>query len=475
MLDAIRRQPAARRVLAEFRALTGGGRDADVHRDVLVACSGGADSTALAAILATGPWRVVLGHAVHDLRPRPEALVDRDAVRTLADRLGVGFVAAEAPRGNAVPTNAESAARNARYAALEAMACDRDLPWIATAHHADDQLETMLHRLVRGAGPSGLAGIPRSRQLAGDITLVRPMLGITRGDAEAICRAASLAWQTDATNADESLLRNALRARVTPELERLAPGAATRASESARLLAEAATLVQREAERVLNAAVGPTANACPTPTLAVQPDIVLGEVLRTMCGRGGTPLDRLPHRTIAGIIRAIREQPGHARAFMLSGIHVRVTSKAVTITPTADPAKEDAMSDQSSADQRVVLLVGHCTPDQFMLRSMLRRDLSDPEIRVANTDADLADAMPGSTIALVNRVLDGSFSTESGLELLRAIAAADEGPAAMLISNYPDAQAEAEAAGAVPGFGKNDLGSDLARERLNHAVAIRTT
>ncbi|MEO0512833.1 MAG: hypothetical protein AAF108_08065 [Planctomycetota bacterium] len=124
----------------------------------------------------------------------------------------------------------------------------------------------------------------------------------------------------------------------------------------------------------------------------------------------------------------------------------------------------------STYQGKAVHLVGHCGPDSFMLKNALERALPGATVSMVNEESVLQDAMGGSSLLLVNRVLDGAFPTESGVELIRTLAAADKAPPAMLISNFADAQEEAESAGAVPGFGKNDTGSPEAAEKIVAAV-----
>jgi 2-haloacid dehalogenase len=108
--------------------------------------------------------------------------------------------------------------------------------YIATAHHADDQLETVLMRLIRGAGPRGMGGIRAVRSLGQEgpegrgVRVVRPMLGMSRDEAVRICTDAEWVWREDASNRDESFLRNAIRARVIPEIKAIRPDAAERAA-----------------------------------------------------------------------------------------------------------------------------------------------------------------------------------------------------------------------------------------------------
>lgn len=120
-----------------------------------------------------------------------------------------------------------------------------------------------------------------------------------------------------------------------------------------------------------------------------------------------------------------------------------------------------------------IALVGHCGPDSFALRSFVSSTLRGSRVEFVNNQRELESRRGEFHAALVNRVLDGSFTTESGIELIRILGALDDGPALMLITNFPEAAAEAEAAGAVPGFGKAELNTDRARERLRAAVSAR--
>jgi two-component system, chemotaxis family, chemotaxis protein CheY len=121
----------------------------------------------------------------------------------------------------------------------------------------------------------------------------------------------------------------------------------------------------------------------------------------------------------------------------------------------------------SETSKMKVVLVGHCGPDAYALRSAVRTALPEVEFVTANDEAELAKAREGADLLLVNRVLDGDFDT-GGIELVGKLAAA--GARVMLISNYADAQAEAERAGALPGFGKTTMYSEEAKLRLRAAL-----
>lgn len=330
---------AVRRVVAAWRGLTG---EDEAHRRTLVACSGGVDSMALVAALGSASDQLVVGHVVHDLRPRDKALEGRDAARALAGRVGMAFVEAEVSiRG--VGGNAESAARSARYEALARLARDSSCRFVATAHHAEDQLETVLMRLLRGAGPRGLGGLARKRRLTWASTeplwVVRPMLAVGRCDAEDICRATGSAWVEDETNQDPRLLRNALRHRVLPILKELAPRGAEAAVATADMMREIAGLVEREAKVLMGRA---TPEGEPVRSLRWDREvprrteaIVLGEMVRLAAGRLRIErgADKRGFRAMAPVISAMKDDSTDPREFAVGGLMVCVDARAVVIRP----------------------------------------------------------------------------------------------------------------------------------------------
>lgn len=182
---------------------------------VVVGCSGGADSTALAhAAMALaragrlGP--VTLVHVDHQLREGSAA--DAQAVAALAAAGGAALsaVTVRVDRGRA---SLEDAAREARHAALERIADQRGAAAILLGHTADDQAETVLMRVVGGTGLGGLAGIPARRG-----RIARPLLGARRSDTVEYCRRHGLSVVEDPTNLDPRHTRNRIRHGVMPVL-----------------------------------------------------------------------------------------------------------------------------------------------------------------------------------------------------------------------------------------------------------------
>jgi tRNA(Ile)-lysidine synthase len=201
----VRRARPERALEGAFDALVA----ARAGETLLAAVSGGPDSTALAALLArhaaASDARVVLAHVNHGVR----ATADRDEGVVLA--LGAALGARVLTRTLAPGAPAEARLREARYAALAALARAAGAQRVFTAHHAEDQTETVLLALFRGAGAAGIAGMAPERGLAGEIRLVRPLLGVPKKRLVAYCAERGLAYAVDPTNAEPGFRRNALR------------------------------------------------------------------------------------------------------------------------------------------------------------------------------------------------------------------------------------------------------------------------
>ena len=191
---------------------------------VLVAVSGGLDSIvlldALHQLTPDLDLTLAVGHVNHGTRGEAS---DRDAafVESIATMYELPFA------GHVIPEEAwephrqlgyEASARAIRYEALERMASELDMDRIALAHTLNDQAETLLYRLARGTGPTGLVGIPAVRG-----PYIRPLLSVPRIDIEAYARERTLAWREDESNRDLSIARNRIRHRVIPELEAINP------------------------------------------------------------------------------------------------------------------------------------------------------------------------------------------------------------------------------------------------------------
>ncbi len=198
-----------------------------------VAVSGGADSVALLRLLALvardHPLSLVVLHVDHALRPDSRAAARW--VGRLARHLGLPFQGRRLEPPPARPGTAgglEAWARTQRLRALAEMAAAAGLPWVALGHHAGDQAETVLLRLLRGTSLAGLAGMRSRRTLrwpGGQVRLWRPFLDVPRQTLRQVLEDLGQDWCEDPTNAEPRFLRNRIRQEVLPLLETIRPGA----------------------------------------------------------------------------------------------------------------------------------------------------------------------------------------------------------------------------------------------------------
>ena len=203
---------------------------------VLCAVSGGVDSMYLlhrmAELGAQRGFAVGCAHFNHGLRG---AESDRDEafVRAQCEKLGVPFYAGRGDVASVRGMGTEAAARELRYAFLARCADEHGYDWIATAHTADDNAETLLLNLARGCGLRGLTGIPPQRG-----KLLRPMLDTTRAQAEAYLTARAIPHVEDSTNAADTYARNRVRHHAVPALESVNTAFVQHTSDTAALLRE---------------------------------------------------------------------------------------------------------------------------------------------------------------------------------------------------------------------------------------------
>jgi tRNA(Ile)-lysidine synthase len=259
-------------------------RDLDVdllptRKRILVAFSGGADSTALAIRIWHAGRDVILGHIDHGMQPES----GRDAehcvrlARSFGLRIFVDKVKVDPP--------CEAEARRVRYDALEAMADRVGADLIATGHTLEDNAETVLMRMMRGGAPVGIL-LRRGR-------IVRPMLRLRRAQSQAVCRSARASWIEDPSNSDETILRNFIRRRILPFIDDEAIVAlAQKGSE----MAEIADDVRFEATRATSELVRrvPGGVEIDRAGLGKLSPAISGAVLRGVLeGAGASPTQRL--------------------------------------------------------------------------------------------------------------------------------------------------------------------------------------
>jgi len=221
---------------------------------LLVAVSGGPDSVALLHFLAalqarTGcPSSIVAAHVNHGLRG-DESDGDEAFVRDLAATWSLAFVSADI--GPHLRSSSEESARLARYDALRQLAEEAGADRVATAHTADDQAETVLLRLLRGAGLKGLGGMPPRGRVRG-IRVVRPLLDVTRDQVLEYMGRLELPHRVDSSNASRAPARNYLRLEILPRIrERMNPSAREAILRAAAAIRESEQYLAAESRRVL--------------------------------------------------------------------------------------------------------------------------------------------------------------------------------------------------------------------------------
>jgi len=277
--------------------------DEGLPRRFVVAYSGGADSTALLHALANAREEhrieILAVHVNHGLHKDADAWASH--CEKFAGRLHIPFEAIRVSIRIEEGQGVEAAARDARYAALEKLIGPAD--WLLSAHHADDQAETLLLNLLRGSGPAGIAGIGvRQPFAAGE--LVRPLLRIPAGDLREYAALHGLDWIEDPSNLDTRFDRNYLRQELMPRLAERWEGLATRLGRSAALAGETSDLLQALAEVDMLGLGSP--DRLRIGALVVLPKIRQRNVLRhaiRICGLA-TPSAQVLQRIIEDLIPA---------------------------------------------------------------------------------------------------------------------------------------------------------------------------
>ena len=312
----------------------------------VVAVSGGADSTALLlglVALAPPPARLVVAHAEHDLRAT--AAADREFVTALAARFGLPFVwrrlavrAADDDAGAGI----EARARRLRYRFLEEVAGEHGARHVLVAHTADDQAETILHRILRGTGPAGLAGMAVARELCAGVALIRPLLAVWRSDVREYLAAEAEAWRDDESNADIRFARNFLRHEI---LARCAAGpypAATAAlGRLGRQTGQLAAALRSAAEHLLDAHARRRADGTlelRTVSLGGLDPYLLAEMFAALWEREGWPrrdMTTAHYERLATLVRAVDGSAGGITDYP-GGVRVTAAAGRLEVRPPYD-------------------------------------------------------------------------------------------------------------------------------------------
>jgi tRNA(Ile)-lysidine synthase len=291
---------------------------------ILIAVSGGADSLSLLYVLKTLQTEgrlsasLVCAHINHRLRGQSGDADERFVVERTTE-LGLPVATRAVNVRSCAETqklSTETAARQLRLAALEQIAREQGCSWIAAGHQKNDNAETVIHRLGRGTGFRGLAGIRPVRRLAEDLSLARPLLCATRDEIVRYLREHGLPWREDPTNADTVHTRNHIRHRLFPLLLRESHGALI--EDLSQLAGAAGKLydrVRRETEQAWNATVQTDGNEVriETSQLTSLPELVAVELIRRALASLDCGERDLTERHYRAILQLARQHTTGAR------------------------------------------------------------------------------------------------------------------------------------------------------------------
>lgn len=304
----------------------------------VVAVSGGSDSVGLLRLLHASARRLglelTIAHLNHGVRG-DEARADAEFVAELARSLDLPF-----EEGSWKPERAahfETDARRARYAWLTAVASVRGASVVAVGHTSDDQAETILHRILRGTGPRGLAGMPARRRLNDAAWLVRPLLGVGRSDVQSYLKSIGQPYRLDASNVDVSRTRARIRHDLLPKLaQEYNPAIAAALVRLGRLTGacyralhehvnrlEAAATISRSIEEV----------ALDRELVAVLPPALRAELLRAVWRTQGWPEGAMNTRRWCQLACWVKRPEGE-RISMGAGVDAEAVAGAIRLHRT---------------------------------------------------------------------------------------------------------------------------------------------
>ena len=303
---------------------------------IVLAVSGGSDSVALLLALselrdrflkanhsaydaASPKGKLIAGHFHHGLRGSD---ADRDAafVQALCEERGIACEVGEIDAENRkkVPGEGwESTLREKRYDFLTELAERHGARYVVTGHTVDDQVETILHRVIRGTGLRGLSGMPRSRPLSPAVSLIRPMLTLSRRLAQDYLTTLGVDWRTDPSNESCEFTRNRIRHDLVPLLEReFNPQASTAILRLGHLAGEAQEMIDEVIARALKECNwkkrGETIEL-EVRTLRIDSEFLVRELLIALWRKAGWPLQAMGLNEWQSLLELLREPKAAAK------------------------------------------------------------------------------------------------------------------------------------------------------------------
>ena len=310
---------------------------------ILVGFSGGADSRALLDLLMkygneTGA-KIFAAHVNHGIRGS-EADRDEEFCRKVAEDYGIPLFVhrADIPSlARASGKSVELCARDERYAFFARVMRENGIPLLATAHNANDNLETMIFNLARGSGLSGLCGIPQTRATEGGM-LIRPILLMSKDEVLKYCEDNELSFVTDSTNTDTDYTRNKIRAEIVPVLKSIVPSPESKASGTSALLRQDDELLTKMTNELLASSEGASIEL--SVLLAAHRAISSRAVIKLFSRVCDTSLEAVHVNDVLELCKTAREG---SRISLPAGFCARICADRLEFVATAEiTTKESA-------------------------------------------------------------------------------------------------------------------------------------
>lgn len=351
---------------------------------VIVALSGGADSTALLDLLTRLPdfnLTIIAAHLNHGLRGA-ESDADQEFCRLLAARYAVKFEVRSVDIGaiaSANRQNFEDAGRCARIAFLDEMRTAYSATAVTLAHHADDQAETVLMRLLRGSGMTGLSGMAYRNSRG----YVRPFLDVNRSEIEIYLRGRDLEWREDSSNSDTSYVRNRIRHHLLPLLEEYNPAIRAGLASTALIVGGDELLLAELTEQAFASSCRIAEGSVESSVLQLRTlnPALLRRVMRYAFSRLTGTLERVGHRHIDSLCDVIDSSRPTSQLSLPHGITALREYDRLSLMKIQNPENE--------TDYEVLI----AEPGRYQLPGgiTIRVELTDPTAFRTDSDSGLFD------------------------------------------------------------------------------------